>query len=72
MDIPAEFQRVQLRTLLIRDLLVSFKPIVNNHKPGSRFLFARSINHITYSLLEKYGYDKIIATLFNSPTIEFQ
>ena len=27
--------------------------------------------HITYSLLEKYGYEQIIATLLNMPTIEY-
>ena len=38
-----------------------------NLDPG---FFTRSIYHITYSLLEKYGYEKIIATLLNMPTIE--
>ena len=45
--------------------------IVNNYEPGSRLFFTRSIYHITYSLLEKYGYDKIIATLLNILTIEY-
>ena len=44
---------------------------VNNHKPGSRRFFTRSIYHITDSLLEKYGYEKIIATLLHIPTIEY-
>ena len=39
-----------------------------NLDPG---FFTRSIYHIKYSLLEKYGYDKIIATLLNIPTIEY-
>ena len=45
--------------------------IVNNHEPGSRFIFTRSIYNITYSLLEKYGHEKIIATLLYTPTIEY-
>ena len=50
---------------------MSFYPIVNNHEPGSQFFFTRSIYYITYSLLEKYGYEKIIVTLLNTPTIEY-
>ena len=51
---------------------MSFKPIVKNDEPGSRFFFARSVYHTTYSLFEKYKYYKIIATLLNKPTIEFR
>ena len=72
LDRPTEFQSEQLSTLIIIYLLVSFKSIVTNHEPsGSRFFFTRSIYHITCSLLEKYGYDKIITTLWNIPTIEY-
>ena len=66
-----EFQSEQLSTLIIIYLLVSFESIVNNHEPGSRVFFTRSIYHITYSLLENYGHEKIIATLLNMPTIEY-
>ena len=44
---------------------------VNNHEPRSRCFFTRYIFHITYSLLEKYGYEKIIAALLHIPTIEY-
>ena len=38
--------------------------------PGFGSLDLFIINHITYSLLEKCGYEKIIAILLNNPTIE--
>ena len=42
-----------------------------NLDPGFFSLGLLSIYHITYTLLEKYGYEKIIEKLFNMPTIEY-